>query len=93
MVREQGLGEAHGPTTGKDLGTVTVFAGVIAVAALGARLTGVNMAAQRLGPTLFNRLHDLQVAGGDASDKLLAIGRAVLTENLGQFDHGRSAIT
>ena len=72
------------------LGTMAVLAGMVAVAGLAARLTGVNVTAQGLGPTLFN---GLQVAGGDPSCKLLSIGRAVLAENLGQFNHGRSAIT
>ena len=39
------------------LGTVAVFAGVVAVAGLGALITGVHVAAQGLGPALFNGLH------------------------------------
>jgi hypothetical protein len=73
-------------------GTGAVFAGVVAVAGLVAVITGVNVAAQGLGPALFNGLHHLQVAGGEAALELGAIGRTVLAENLGQLDHGKSAI-
>ena len=74
------------------LGTVAVLTGVVAVTSFAAILTGVDLPTQNFGAALFDGGHRFEMAGRDASLKLLAIGRAVLAENLGQFDHGRSAI-
>jgi hypothetical protein len=72
---------------------VAVLAGVVAIADFLTLLTGINVPTQSLGSTLFNGLHRLQMAGRNTSFELVTVGRAVLPENLGQVDHGRSAIT
>jgi hypothetical protein len=74
------------------LGTVTVLAGVITVTGLGAVITGVDVPTQSLSATLFNGGHRLQMTDRHTTFELFSISRAVLAENLGQFDHGRSAI-
>jgi hypothetical protein len=54
------------------------------------RLTGgagVDMTAKRLGSTLGNRLHHLQLAWGQRAAKASAIGRPVAAEDLAKRGH------
>jgi len=65
------------------LGTVAITAGVIAVKDLIAGRAGIDMPAQRLGPTRFNICHRLQMTGRHPVTELFPVGRAMLTEDFG----------
>jgi hypothetical protein len=45
----------------------------------------VDLTTQCLGPALFNCMHRLAVAGEDLVSVFLAVGRAVLVKDIGQF--------
>jgi len=53
----------------------------------------IDMSTERFGPTMFNGPHRLPMTGQQPVTKFGAIGRAIVAEDVGQFYHGRSAIT
>ena len=67
------------------LGTVTVLAGVIAVALFGALGAVINLAAQRCRAARFNVLHGAAVRGQQPVAELMAIGWTMQPENVGHF--------
>ena len=58
---------------------------MVAVLHLLAIRTDINLTAQGFRTAGFNRLHDLQMMGREASGVFLAISWAAEAENLGQF--------
>jgi len=74
------------------LGTVAVFARVIAVMPLFALFTEIELAAKLLGAAVFNVRHCPEVRRRHPVSELRPIFRAVEAEDVGDLDHQRSLI-
>jgi hypothetical protein len=73
-------------------GTVAISAGVIAIDGLIACLTPIEMSTQVFGAAGFDRRHCLPMTRGHALPILGSIGGSILTEDVGEVYHVRSAI-
>jgi hypothetical protein len=62
-----------------------IAAGMVTVLHLATCRTGVNLPTQGLRAALLNGAHCLAMAVKDLISVFLAVGRAVLAENIGQF--------
>jgi hypothetical protein len=69
------------------LGTVTILAGVIAVALRLALRAVIELAAESLGAALFNVAHGAAVRGQQLLAELLPVGSAMQPEDVSQFQH------
>jgi len=74
-------------------GAVAVAAGMVAVADLVALGTGVELSAESLGAAGLNRMHSPAVRREQLVGVLLAIGRAVAAEDVGQLYSHRPSRT
>ena len=69
------------------LGAMAVAAGVIGVESVLTGVAVIDMAAQDLRATAFDGLHRLFMTGEHFFPILLAIGRAVFSEDIREFKH------
>ena len=67
------------------LGTMAVAAGVIAVADFSTGRTSKDLSTQRLGAAALDGAHGLKVAGQEVCSIFLAVGGAILAEDISQF--------
>ena len=74
------------------LWTVAVLAGVVAVEALLALVTEIELAAKRLGAAVFDSVHRPEMRRRHPVSELRPIFRTMEAEDVGDLDHQRSLI-